>query len=507
MAKKLYEYSGGKTAGETRDSFLRTVRGGLIRIGVTNPNVTPGSDYYILGQALGNELEPLAANNVLAFDDTMPSTATGQKLIDWLDIYGLSLRDAGPSIGNVTLESTAASTVTTGQELIDEAGLRFSVVTGGIYNDGDTIQVQGIDTGDATNHAAGDVLRWVSAPPFASDIAEVAAGGLVNGVDAESEEAGRARLIERLTSPPASGNWSHVTTTTEEAHPSVQKAFCYPAVQGPGTFHSAAVAEPTATSKSRVVSSTTISTVVSPYVQGKYPEHAYSIITSVVDVDTYLSIGLTLPEAPSASIPGPGGGWLNGSPWPVPNPMSNACALTAVASSTEFTLNAETAPVAGVSAISWLSSIDWKLYSAKVVSFTGTNPYTVTLDVPFTGIVVGDYVWPSFETQEEVVAAVLEAYSLMGPGEKTDNASSLVRGFRHPRTAESWPSTLGAHLLRAVSNASDTIEDATFLYRSDGTTSTTSAGGVISPEVLDPTNVEDPPNIFVPYRLAFHRIT
>jgi uncharacterized phage protein gp47/JayE len=508
MAQKLYEYSGGKTASEVRDSFLRTVRGGLIRIGVANPNVTPGSDYYVLGQALGNELEVLSANNVIAFDDTMPDTATGEALTKWLAVYGLSQRAAGPSIGSVVLSSSAATTIVSGTELIDSTGLRFEVITGGIYNDGDIVPVQAIDTGDATNHAEGDALRWVSAPPYAEEVAEVAPGGLTNGVDAEGEESARARLLDRIASIPKSGNWIHVTTGAEESHPSVQKAFCYPAAQGPGTFHVAVVAEPTATSKSRVVSTTYLNSTIRPYIQGAYPEHAYSVITTVTDVDTDLSIALTLPEAPTASIPGPGGGWLNGSPWPTPpDPSAPFCDVTAVTSSTVFTVNSDAAPVANVSKVSWLSSLEWKLYSATVVSYTGTGPYQVTLDVPFTGIAVGDYVWPSFEAQDEVIAALLEAFALMGPGEKTDNASLLTRAFRHPATYASWPSTLGAHLLRAISNASDTVEDASFLYRSDGVTSSTSPGGVISPEVLAFVDIEDPPNVYVPKHIGLYRLT
>ena len=45
-----------KDAVTIREDILRVIKNGLIRQNVTNPNVNPGTDWYIIATALGNEL-------------------------------------------------------------------------------------------------------------------------------------------------------------------------------------------------------------------------------------------------------------------------------------------------------------------------------------------------------------------------------------------------------------------------------------------------------------------
>jgi hypothetical protein len=92
----------------------------------------------------------------------------------------------------------------------------------------------------------------------------------------------------------------------------------------------------------------------------------------------------------------------------------------------------------------------------------------------------------------------------MGPGEKTANATYLVRGFRHPRSAAGWAMTLGGHLTKALTSAQSEVASAQFFHRTDGTTTVTGSAGLVTPQL--PGAVTSAPLIFVPRHLAFYRV-
>lgn len=488
-----------------RDAILRVIRSGLIARGVTNPNVTPGSDWYVLASAVGSQLAVTEANASVKADQLMPDTATGDDLARICQPHGLTKQAAAGSVGAVIISTSASTTVVTGSQLVDGSGLAYQVTVGGTYSDQSSIPVAAVATGTQTNHAAGDTLRWVSAPAFAASTVTVGPGGFVNGIDEEDDEALRARLFAFLQNPPASGNAQDTAEIAEASTASVQKAFVYPAIQGPSTVHVAVTAAPTSSNKSRDIATATMSATVIPYVQGLLPEHAYSVITTVANVDADVAFGLSLPEAPTASPPGPGGGWVDGTPWPTPDASTTfKCTVTGVTSNNQFTVDATTSPNPGVSHISWFSPFNDQLYNALVVSVSGTSgAYTITTDQPLVGIATGCFIWPQCQNGQNYVNAVLAQFALMGPGEKTTNASALIRGFRHPRPAAGWPSDLGAHLQRAISTAQTEVLDVQFMYRTDGATTLNGNSGRILPQT--PGALTGAPNIYRPRHLAFYR--
>lgn len=489
-----------------RDSILRVIRNGLIERGIANPNVTPGSDWYVLATAVALQCSVVEANCALKAEAQMPDTAVEEELARWAAVVGLSKQAAAGSVGGVVLESSASTTIATGSQLYDDAGLRYAVTTGGVYADGATVPIAAMSTGAATNHTENDVLRWVSTPAFADEKALVAAGGLRNGVDEENDEGLRSRLLALLQVPPASGNWEHTAEIAEQSTSSVQKAFVYPAIQGPASFDVAVTAAPTATNKSRVLGSAIVSGVVAPYIVGKMPSQAAGTTTTVADVNADVAFGLSLPEAPTANPPGLGGGWKDGTPWPTPDGVTTfRCTVTAVTTSLAFRVDATTAPTANVTHIAWLSPSTWKLYRALVTSVSGSSgAYDITIDTPFTGIATGAYIWPDSVNAQAYVDATLAAFELMGPGEKSSNASALVRGFRHPPPSISWPYALGPAQLRALTDSGDEVTDSQFLHRTDGTTTVTGTAGQVKPQV--PASASDPPKQFVPRHIAFYRI-
>jgi len=492
-----------------RDNWLRSVRYGLSRIGI-EANVSPGSDWYVLGEAFANQTVVAEANGIIKAEQVMPDSTSGDELIRGAATFGVTERSAVGSSGSVVFDTAATGTtvITAGDKLIDGAGLTFKVVTTGPYSDGESIAIVGVTTGEQTNHDEGDVLRWVATPVSANEKALVAVGGLVDGTDADDEETLRARWISVLQDPPASGNASHVAVIAEESSASVVKAFVHPAIYGAGTFGVVVVKAPSATNKSRQISAGTLTGVIVPYVQGNLPEHTQPITTTVADVNADVAFGLALPDAPTASPPGPGGGWINGTPWPAPDASSTwRCTVTAVTSTTQFTVDAATLPTVAVTEVNWFSPTDWTLYTGTVTVVTGTSgAYVITLDTPFVGIATGSHIWPACENAQAYCDAVLASFKLMGPGEKTSNSSALIRGYRRPRPAAGWPYTLGGHLTRAVTDAApqNEVASAQFFHRTDGATTVTGSSGLVTPQL--PATVEDATKIFVPRHISFYRV-
>lgn len=503
-----------KDAVQIRTDILRTIKNGLIKQGITNPNVGPNSDWHIIGEALGNELAVVQANAIVKGDQVMPDTAVGDGLTDWATLLGLTKQGAAGSIGGVILVSSQTTPIVTGAQLTDAAGLSYEVITGGSYANGATVAIRAVSTGAATNHAAGDVLTWVNAPPYSDDKAAVAAGGLTNGIDAEDDEVLRSRVLSVFRNPPGAGNWEHVAELAEEASASVDKSFVYPAIQGPGTVHAAVSAAPTAANKSRVLAAAKLAGDVEPYVKGKLPEHAHVVITTVYDTPVDVAIGLSLPSSPTASPPGPGGGWTNGTPWPAPDGTSYfRHQVSAVTSETQFTVNAQTAPTANVTRIAWLSPYSWQLFQGLVTSVSGVaGAYVITVDTPFSGIAVDCVIWPECLNAQVYVDALIGGFAVMGPGEKTSNASALVRGFRHPTASTGdWPTALGPAVLRKITDAGDEVQAAQFLWRNrpvtgagDAAVEMTGASGKLEPPV--PAALTDAPRVLIPRHIGFYPI-
>jgi uncharacterized phage protein gp47/JayE len=500
-----------KTAQEIHDDYLRTMRNGMIQLGVSNnPQLGPGSDEDIRATALANEIAPLYANTQIKADAQMADSATGDvpagqnvgaDLQRLMAIRGLAPRGPVPSSGFIELDCSATTIIQPNQALTDASGLAYTVQTPGTYADGALVPVIASIGGANTDHEAGDTLTWVSAPPYCNTKQLVASGGLTGGADAEDNETARARLLTNIQDPPGSGNSAQVCKSAEDSTDIVQKAFAYPAVNGPSTLHVAVVGYTSDVSQSREVDALVMSGTVVPFVVGAFPEFTELVITIATDQPTDIAVGITIPSSPQASPPGLGGGWIDGQPWPAISGTSNTYAnVTAVTSSTQFTVNAPTAPQAGISHICMVDTTTWSVVRAKVLTVSGSaGAYVVTIDTPFPNVVaaaggdLGTLIFPDATNMDTYVANFLAAMGLMGPGEKTTNVSVLTRGYRHPPPTLSWPYSLNSLQLKAVENSGQEVTQTLYYFKSNTT-----------PTV--PSSVSSPPFCLITRRLGLYPI-
>lgn len=493
-----------------RDSILRTVSNLFAKFGLPAPNVQPESEMYLRATAYARQLTVTESNGVVSVDNQMPDTALGTYLGRWLAIAGMTQRGSGGSAGNVTITCTQNSPVPSGAQLQDAAGLRYVVALPGVYQNTQQLPIVAVDGGVATNHKNGDVLSWVIPPPFCGKTVAVglpgAEDGLVGGVDAEDAENARDRMLVRFANPMGGGNWASLALLGAAASPVVMAAFVYPAAAGPGTVHVCVVGYAStlaaSNARNRDLSFAVMNGTVIPFVKGNISEAVEIVVTTAVNQPVDVSLGLALPSSPAASPPGPGGGWLDGQPWPYNSTGASnfRCQVTAVTNSSSFVVDAPTAPIPGVSRVAWIDPTTWKLNKATVLTSSGTaGAYAVTVDTPWPNLPAWfvasgtAYVFPQSSNQDTYVAAILAAFAGMGPGEKTAAAGLLSRAARKPLPSSQFPYALGNQQLQVVTDSDPVVAATQWLYRSAS-----------SPSL--PVAIVDPPKILTPRQIAFYPI-
>jgi Baseplate J-like protein len=524
-----------KSQDDIRDDYLRTWRNMAIQRGIANPNVSEGTEIYLRAQALAQQIYQASVMVPVALNAQMADTAQGDDLVRVATIYMGSdgnLRPAGPSAGPGVLAATVSTAIAipTGAQLIDASGLAYQVSLGGQYMTGQSIPIESVDTGTQTNLEQGDVLRWVAPPPFVSTTLAIGLGGLTGGVDAETYEGLRARLYDRLQNPPNGVNAAAVNLAAQQASTAVQKSFAYPACNGPSSIHYAVTRAPTATNVGRDVAALVVAQTVIPGVLAAMPEFVEVVGTTVYNYPIDVAFGLSLPAAPTADPAGPGGGWLDGQPFPTnAASLSPIVPVSSVTSSTVFEFaQVDQLPSVGQS-VCWLSTDDWVLRTAKILAYSGgsgSGPYTnvtVTVDTPFVStlnsipIAVDDMVWPAAVNGGAYVAAALAGFAQLGPYEKTNSAALLPRALRRPTLG--WPSTFGRSFLRSLTNAGPEVDDAEIVALAMVPTSAGSWPYAVdaaspAPTTVTSTSLVPPlpavitgaPYVIVPNRLGFYPI-
>lgn len=487
-----------KTQTQVRDDILRTIANGLRARGISNPNVGPASDFFATATGLATECATAQANSALSVELNMPDTAVGDALDRWLNRFGIPRQPASKSTGRGTFVSTAAATVVSGTQLIGPNNARFEVITTGVYSSGDTIDLRSLSTGTITNLSAGTVLRWVTTPAYASPTMALDANGTTGGADAEDDDTARARLLDYMADPPGSGNASQVAKTAEAYGAAIEKAFVYPAANGPGTMHVALVG-PAASSitRSREVAAANV-TAVTALVVGAHPEYVEIVVTSVVDSPADVSVLLQLPTTSSAGANG-SNGWLDAVPFPAVASLGTKYAsVTTVTTTTDITIaNCAAIPTVGQT-ICYVDRTTFTLRTAKILtnpSNGGGGPYScrVTLDTPLTNIATGDFIFPGAANGQAYLDALLGAFARLGAGEKISVAGLLPFAYRRPRYFESWDYTLGAKVLRAMTDAGEEVLDASWGYQNGGTTTP-----------AEPAAITSGPKVFTPRKLAWY---
>jgi len=483
----------------------------LSQLGYPNPSVAPNSPIYLEFETLVNEFMMPLNNLQLTFDSVMPDSAVGSDLDRICNNYGLTRRIANPATGAVRISCTATTTVVAGSRLINKLGIIYTVDVGGNYSNNQIINLTCAQTGIVGNASVGSVFTWIDLPAYTANSAVVAVE-FAGGTEIEDDDTLRNRLFNLLYNRPSFANWQDVVLLAENYNPQkIQKAFMYACANGPATQHLAlagySVADPT--NRGRDIDSTTLSQATS-YIVGNLPGYTNTVVTTVANLTTTVSFQMNLPYPVGAVNLGTGGGWLDFTPFPQINALTSAhngttnfayCFVSGITNSTTFTISSplNTPPQAGITRISWVDRANnWIVQTSTIISYTGTGPYTVTVDVPFVGIAVNDAIFPAAESAQIYLDTALNYFSLLGPGEKTNISNLISRASRQPLPTINWFNNINANLLKQIENSGQEVLGCQFAARRI-------ASGEIgnnAPPVV--TNINDAPNIYTPFNLAFY---
>jgi hypothetical protein len=495
MALKILSIS------EAYERYVSSLRAGYLKYKGYSPNLEKGSHNDIEAETLANIIFSVGANTEAVVDELFWDTATGVDLDKKAEMFGISRRPAGKSSGYVIFQTSITTKVMTGAILSDAFGNKLAVVNGGTYKDGDKILVNSVLTGEGANIAPGTTITWSTPPVYASKNCIVDDLGITNGVDEETDQSLRDRIIYLLANPAASGNPPYIIKLATNSVAEVESAYVYPAPEGKSTCHVALIGTAKASqNRQRVISDQALANVTSLLTNDLTLSAVYTV-TKITPQTVDISFGITIPNSSFASVPGDDTGWIDAT---VLTPVSKYVNVTAVTSSTNITISSSVNPVVG-NTIQWVSySEKFNLYTAKIltVATTGTS-HVITLDSPFVGIVTGDYVFSGTVLTQTLVDSVLTSFAILGPGEKTNDSEYLPRALRRPKMTESNPANIDSKFLQNLVTSSQSVLDTSFLSINDVVQ--TSMSCPVS--LVSAGSISAPPVLLTPKRIGFYPIS
>lgn len=192
----------------------------------------------ILGRAEAGAVHLLYGYIDWVSSQVLPDTADYDYLVRWCRIWGVLPNAATFSTGQVTFTGTNGTTIPDGTIVQRQDGVQYATqgdvtITGGTA----TATVLAVVAGADGDMAAGAAVFLLQPIAGVQATATVAAGGIVDGEDADSEankERLLNRLLKRIQNPPQGGS----ATDYEQwalAVPGVTRAWVYPLEMGAGT--------------------------------------------------------------------------------------------------------------------------------------------------------------------------------------------------------------------------------------------------------------------------------
>lgn len=370
---------------------------------------------------------------------------TGAALDAELKLAGTKrLGDAGGSGFVLIGASGGGGTIFAEDEIKDaKSGLRFKCTVTGLYTDGQYVPITGVDTGPSTNLDALSTMKWSFPRPGISPTATVVqqsdGSGLTGGRNAETDAQANDRLAALRASPPASGNDADYQKATQETPGiTIQQAFTYPCIRGPGTMGVTFTLRPGTPGANRIPNATQLATVLA-WLIGKFPADDGILVCSL--------LGFSVNIVYKVSWSGSAVSWADAAPWPpyIPSDMvivDNSVAPTA----TTFRL------VTGTSTVNPTVGSTIAFYDQKagvfrrkriltVTTLAANHTWDIVCDIvnnasdttytPFTGQAPG----PWSDSLQVLVPDTTAYFDTLGPGEQLSVIPDPnLRARRTPRS-------------------------------------------------------------------------
>lgn len=423
-----------------------------VRIRQPGARVGPGSLAALDGANVADHVLPLYANSVRAYHNTTLADADEASLEAKAVAKGLPARlPASGGSGHVIAVAVAGGVFILAGKILkdDKTELQFKCTASKTYVDGEAIPITGIDTGPATNLAAGLLLRWESPPPGLNELSEIQADpdgkGLTGGRDKETVDELRDRIADAEADPAVAGNSAQVRKLVKDAAKvhgiPLQEVFVYPAVMGPNTYAVVFTVRPERVGGSRNPNAVQIA-LVRAFITGELP-HGDSIFLCLL-LESEVELVLRVKWAPGAS------GWADLTPYPEYDDTSPA-EVSAVTSATAFQVDSVDEPQIGQTMAFFDADANPPAFvRKKILTVSGAGPYDLTIDTTLNASdptylpTVGERFCPWSESLPLLVTPALAHFDSLGPGEQFEEADLFDPGERLRRNPASpvWPNEL-----------------------------------------------------------------
>lgn len=200
----------------------------------------PDNDWWIRAKVSGGVVAGAYSDQRKASDDAFPQSARREGVLRHLKTWKNedNFRPATASIGTVIVTGTNASTVTLGAELSYGPNGNTYETTEAVVLDGTSgeVEVQSVNVGQSQNLTAGAVLTFTSPPAGINSATIVAAPGLLDGKNEETEDEAASRVLAFIQTPPKGGHSSDYEQWAFDASSAVSFARCLRFPNGLGTI-------------------------------------------------------------------------------------------------------------------------------------------------------------------------------------------------------------------------------------------------------------------------------
>jgi uncharacterized phage protein gp47/JayE len=162
-------------------------------------------------------------------------TAEAEYLERWARIWGITRNPATFASGSVTFTGTNGTIIPDGTIVQRQDGVQYATqgdvtISGGTA----TVAVLAVEAGDERDMSAGAAVFLLQPIAGVQSTAAVAAGGIADGTDVESDQRLLARLLQRIQNPPQGGAESDYILWALEV-PGVTRVWVSPMELGAGT--------------------------------------------------------------------------------------------------------------------------------------------------------------------------------------------------------------------------------------------------------------------------------
>jgi len=208
---------------------------GDIETRLSTGKLTPMSFLSIIATALAGAVHLLHGHIAWATRQLFPDTAEDEFLVRWASIWGIEKTAAVYAIGDITVTGTNGTVILTGTRFKRSDGAFYTSTESATIAGGTaSFAVKAVNAGTTGNAEAGTSLSLVNSQSGVNSDAVVAAGGITNGEDSETDESLRSRLIDRIQQPPHGGALFDYVKWAKEVN-GVTRAWAYPLAMGAGT--------------------------------------------------------------------------------------------------------------------------------------------------------------------------------------------------------------------------------------------------------------------------------